>query len=86
MPGIMDWRIWALTPPALHLLILLLFFLLLCNGWWLSYHHRRIENLSLEARTTITELVDEHWENLLSCAKDLLDASLEDGNNFTKLS
>ena len=75
-----------MTSPAVHLLILAVCFLLVCCGWWPSYHHRRIENLSLGARKRITEVVDENWEELLRCAKDLLDARLEDGNYFSKLS
>ena len=75
-----------MTSPAVHLLILAVCFLLVRCGWWPSYHHRRIENLSLGARKRITEVVDENWEELLRCAKDLLDARLEDGNYFSKLS
>ena len=35
----------------------------------------------------INQVVDENWDELLTCAKDLIDAKLEDGEKyFNKLS
>ena len=64
---------------SLHLLILLACFVLVRRGWWRSLHHRRIESLSLKARTKIKQVVDKNWDKLLRCSKDLIDARLEDG-------
>ena len=77
--GTVDWRVWALSPLLAHLLILLVCLVLVKCGWWPSFHHRRIENLSLGARMEIKQVVEEHWEELLKCTKDLIDARLEDG-------
>ena len=83
----MDWRVWALTSASVHLLILLVCFVLVYYDKWPSFHHRRVEKLSLGARIRIKQVVDEHWEELLDCAKNLIDARLEDGvGYFVKLS
>ena len=70
---------WALSPLLAHLLILLVCLVLVKCGRWPSWHHRRIENLSLGARMDIKRVVEENWEELLKCTKDLIDARLEDG-------
>ena len=33
----------------------------------------------------INQVVDENWDELLTCAKDLIDAKLEDGERLTFL-
>ena len=73
-----------MASPALHLIILLLCFILVRCGWWPSLHHRRIDSLSLRARTKINQVVEESWEELLLCAKDLMDTRLEDGKEFVQ--
>ena len=82
LSGTVDWRLWAIASPALHLIIPLLCFILVRCGWWPSLHHRRIDSLSLRARTKINQVVEESWEELLLCAKDLMDTRLEDGKEF----
>ena len=77
--GTVYWRVWALSPLLAHLLILLVCLVLVKCDWWPSWHHRRIENLSLGARMEIKQVVEENWEELLKCTKDLIDARLEDG-------
>ena len=77
--GTVYWRVWALSPLLAHLLILLVCLVLVKCDWWPSWHHRRIENLSLGARMEIKRVVEENWEELLKCTKDLIDARLEDG-------
>jgi len=77
--GSVDWRVWALTSTSVHLLILLVCFVLVCCDKWPSFHHRRIKSLNLGARIRIKQVVDENWDELLTCAKDLIDARLEDG-------
>ena len=71
-----------LTSVSVHLLILLLCFVLVYCDKWPSLHHRRIEKLCLDDRTLIREVVDESWDELLNCAKNLIDARLEDGEKF----
>ena len=74
-----------MSSPSVHLLILLVCFVLVKCDWWPSWHHKRIENLSLGDRIRIKQVVEESWEELLQCAKDLIDARLEDGKKiFTK--
>ena len=68
-----------MTSTSVHLLILLVCFALVYYDKWPSFHHRRIESLSLGARIRIKQVVEESWEELLNCAKDLLDARSEDG-------
>ena len=77
--GTVYWRVWALSPLLAHLLILLVCLVLVKCGCWPSWHHRRVENLSLAARMDIKRVVEEHWEELLKCTKDLIDARFEDG-------
>ena len=43
------------------------------------FHHRTIKNLSSGSRRRIKQVVDESWTELLQCAKNLIDAHLEDG-------
>ena len=83
LSGTVDWRLWAIASPALHLIIPLLCFILVRCGWWPSLHHRRIDSLSLRARTKINQVVEESWEELLLCAKDLMDTRLEDGKELS---
>ena len=73
-----------MTSVSVHLLILLLCFVLVYCDKWPSLHHRRInfKKLSPDDRTLIKEVVDESWDELLNCAKDLIDARLEDGEKF----
>ena len=71
-----------LTSVSVHLFILLLCFVLVYNGCWPSLHHRKIKNLSLGARLRIQEVVEKSWDELLNCAKDLIDARLEDGEKY----
>ena len=78
----MDWRVWALTSTSVHLLVLLVCFALAYCDKWPSFHHRKIKTLSLGTRIRIKQVVDESWDDLLNCAKDLIDAQLEDGGNF----
>ena len=76
-----------MTSASVHLLILLVCFVLVYCNCWPSFHHRKVENLSLGARIRIKQVVAEHWEELLDCAKNLIDARLEDGvGYFVKLS
>ena len=82
LSGKVDWRLWAIASPAVHLIILLLCFIFVRCGWWPSLHHRRIYSLSLRARTKINQVVEESWEELL-CAKDLMDTRLEDGKQLS---
>ena len=83
----MNWRVWALTSASVHLLILLVCFVLVYCNCWPSFHHRKVEKLSLGARIQIKQVVAEHWDELLNCAKNLIDARLEDGvGYFVKLS
>ena len=68
-----------MTSSTVHLVFLVILFVLVyCDGWP-TLHHRRVENLSLEARTRIREVVEENWDTLIDCTKDLIDARLEDG-------
>ena len=71
-----------MSPLLAHLLILLVCFVLVKCDWWPSWHHRRIENLSLAARMEIKRVVEENWEELLKRTKDLIDATLEDGEKI----
>ena len=73
-----------LTSVSVHLLIILLCFVLVYFDKWPSLHHRRVnfKKLSLDDRTLIKEVVDESWDELLNCAKNLIDARLEDGEKF----
>ena len=71
-----------MTSVSVHLLILLLCFVLVYFDKWPSLHHRRIEKLSPDDWTLIKEVVDESWDELLNCAKNLIDARLEDGQKF----
>ena len=81
----MRWRLWAVTSLSVHLAILLVCFVLAYCGCWPSFHNRRIKNLSLGTRNRIKQVVDENWEGMLKCAKDLIDARLDDGQEcFTK--
>ena len=73
---------WSLASPSLHLLILLLCFALVYCGWWPSSHHRRVDKLSLGARMKIKLVVEENWDELLKRTKDLIDATLEDGEKI----
>ena len=73
---------WSLASPSLHLLILLLCFALVTCGWWPSSHHRRVDKLSLGARMKIKLVVEENWDELLKRTKDLIDATLEDGEKI----
>ena len=82
LSGTLDWRVWAFTSASVHLLILLVCFALVYYDKWPSFHHRRIEKLSLGARIRIKQVVDEHWGELLTCAKNLIDARLEDGGKY----
>ena len=77
--GTVYWRVWALSPLLAHLLILLVCLVLVKCDWWPSFHHRKIRNLSLDARREITRVVEKNWGELLKCTKDLIDATLEDG-------
>ena len=43
------------------------------------FHHRTIKNLSSGSRRRIKQVMDEGWTELLQCAKNLIDAQLEDG-------
>ena len=80
--GELDWRVLALTSPAVHLLILGVCFVLVYCDKWSSLHHRRIESLSRGTRMKIKQVVEESWEELLKCSKDLQDAKLEDGEKY----
>ena len=80
--GELDWRVLALTSPAVHLLILGVCFVLVYHDKWPSWHHRRIESLSHGARMNIKQVVEKSWDELLNCAKDLQDAKLEDGEKY----
>ena len=80
--GELDWRAWVLTSTSVHLLILLVCYVLVKCDCWPTLHHRRIKKLSHEGRTKIKQVVEESWEELLNCAKDLIDAKLEDGENY----
>ena len=80
--GTVYWRVWALSPLLAHLLILLVCFVLVKCGCWPSWHHWRIGNLSLRARMDIKRVVEENWEELLQCVKDLIDTKLEDGKKI----
>ena len=77
----MNWKVWTFSALLVHLFILLVCLVLVKCDWWPSWHHRRVENLSLGARTRIKQVVEESWEELLNSAKDLLDARLEDGGD-----
>ena len=75
-----------MSSVSVHLLILLLCFVLAYCDKWPSLHHRRVnfKKLSLDDRTLIKEVVDESWEELINCAKNLIDAQLEDGKKYYK--
>ena len=78
----MNWKVWALSSPSVHLLLLLVCFVLVKCDWWPSWHHKRVENLSLGDRIRIKQMVEESWEELLQCVKDLIDTRLEDGKKI----
>ena len=80
--GALDWRTWVLTSVSVHLLILLLCFVLAYCDKWPSLHHKRVEKLSPDDRTKIREVVEENWDELLKCSKNLIDARLEDGEKL----
>ena len=71
-----------LTSVSVHLLILILCFVLAYCDKWPSLHHKRVEKLSPDDRTKIREVVEENWDELLKCSKNLIDARLEDGEKF----
>ena len=68
-----------MTSSTVHLVFLVFLFVLVYYDRWPTLHHRRVENLSLEVRTRIREVVEENWDTLIDCTKDLIDARLEDG-------
>ena len=80
----MDWKAWALTSSGFHILILAVCFLLVYCHCWPSLHHRKIKSLNSLTRDRIKEVVDESWEELINCAKNLIDAQLEDGKKYHK--
>ena len=74
---------WTFSALLVHLFILLVCFVLVKCDWWPSWHHKRVENLSLGDRTRIKQLVEESWEELLQCVKDLIDTRLKDGKKYS---
>ena len=80
--GEMDWRLWALTSCLGFLLLLVLIFLLVTADCWPHHHHRRVKNLDSDQRSQIREVVDNNWENLWNCAKDVQVGRLKDGLSF----
>ena len=110
--GTVNWKLWALASPSVHLLFLLVCVVLVYCDLWPSIHHKKIKKLSLGARLKIkqvarnlflfvllrikrssrhlqktkknrgarkNQVIEENWDKLLVCAKDLVDARLEDG-------
>ena len=112
LPGTVNWKLWTLCSPSVHLFILIVCFVLVFCDLWPSTHHKKIKKLSLGARLKIkqvarnlflflgahkkikkaltkklkifrgtrkNQVIEENWDKLLVCAKDLIDARLEDG-------
>ena len=77
--GTVNWKLWALASPSAYLLFLLVCVVLVYCDLWPSIHHKRIKKLSPGARRKIEQVVEQNWEELLACVKDLIDARLEDG-------
>ena len=77
--GTVNWKLWALASPSVHLLFLLVCVVLVYCDLWPSIHHKKIKKLSPGARRKIEQVVEQNWEELLACVKDLIDARLEDG-------
>ena len=82
LSGTVNWRVWALTSTSVHLLILLVCFAFVYCDCWPTFHHRRMRSIRLGDRIKIKQVVAENWEELLTCAKDLIDAKLEDGEKL----
>ena len=77
--GTVNWKLWALASPSVHLLFLLVCVVLVYCDLWPSIHHKKIKKLSPGARRKIEQVVEQNWEELLACVKDLIHARLEDG-------
>ena len=82
----MDWRAWTLTSSSVHLVFLVVCFVLAYFNLWPSWHHKKIKNFSPATRDLIREVVNNNWKKLMDCTRDLIDARLEDGENYIKLS
>ena len=72
-----------MTSSFVHLVFLVVCFVLAYNNLW---HHKKIKNFSPAARDLIREVVNDNWKKLLDSTRDLIDARLEDGENYIKLS
>ena len=80
--GTVDWRAWTLTSSSVHLVFLVVCFVLAYYNLWPSWHHKKIKNFSPATRDLIREVVNDNWKKLMDSTRDLIDARLEDGENY----
>ena len=84
--GTVDWRSWTLMSSSVHLVFLVVCFVLAYYNLWPSSHHKKIKNFSPATRDLIREVVNNNWKKLMDSTRDLIDARLEDGENYDQLS